>query len=78
LRQPSAGQGRVSGTFNLTHSEVPPTNRELFDSLAAAQDLGPLTYRGEIEGPTSPVSIDRLVHAGFRPTRTTAANVVIG
>jgi nucleoside-diphosphate-sugar epimerase len=63
---------RLVGTFNLTHAEVPASNRELFDRVGAAQGFGPLEFRDEIAGPCAPVSTDRLRSAGFVPSATRA------
>ena len=56
---------RLTGLFNLTHPELPPTNKVLFDQVGAAQDLPPLVYRDEIAAPTKPISVARLQGAGF-------------
>ncbi len=56
---------RLTGLFNLTHPEQPPTNAELFDAISASADLPPLVYRNEIAGPAAPVSVARLRDAGF-------------
>jgi len=56
---------RLTGLFNLTHPELPPTNAELFDAISASADLPPLVYRNEIAGPAAPVSVARLRDAGF-------------
>ena len=61
---------RLTGLFNLTHPEVPPTNKALFDSVGAAQDLPPLVYRDEIAAPTRPISVARLTGAGFTASRS--------
>lgn len=61
---------RLTGLFNLTHPEVPPTNAALFDSVGAAQDLPPLVYRDEIAAPTKPISVDRLATTGFTASRS--------
>jgi nucleoside-diphosphate-sugar epimerase len=56
---------RLVGTFNLTHSAVPASNRELFDAVGAAQALPGLEFRDEIAAPTRPISVQRLAEAGF-------------
>jgi len=68
---------RLTGVHNLTHPEVPPTNAELFDAISLAQGLPALVYRGEIAGPASPVSVDRLAAAGFVATTSYAAHPVL-
>ncbi|WP_122816851.1 NAD-dependent epimerase/dehydratase family protein [Nocardioides pantholopis] len=65
-----AVQQRLTGLFNLTHAEVPPTNATLFDTISAENDLPPLEYRGEIAGPTKPISVQRLIDSGFTPSRS--------
>lgn len=65
-----AVQDELSGVFNLTHAEVPPTNARLFDTLSADQGLPPLVYRNEIASPSSPISVDRLEATGFSATRS--------
>lgn len=60
----------LSGIFNLTHSEVPPTNARLFDTLSAQQGLPALEYRGEIASPSSPISVDRLTATGFKASQS--------
>ena len=61
---------RLTGLFNLTHPEVPPTNAALFDAVGAEQDLPTLTYRDEIAAPTRPISVARLEATGFTATRS--------
>ena len=61
---------RLTGLFNLTHPEVPPTNKALFDSVGAAQDLPALVYRDEIAAPTRPISVAKLETAGFTASRS--------
>jgi nucleoside-diphosphate-sugar epimerase len=56
----------VIGTFNLTHSEVPPRMAPYFDALSEIDGLPPLTYRNELRAPTVPVSVDALLATGFR------------
>ncbi len=58
------------GVFNLTHAEVPPTNSALFDRISAEQGLPSLEYRNEIAAPARPVSVNRLIGSGFRPSRS--------
>lgn len=65
-----AVENSLSGLFNLTHSEVPPTNARLFDTLSEQQGLPPLEYRGEIASPSSPISVERLAASGFRASRS--------
>lgn len=61
---------RLTGVFNLTHAEVPPTNAALFDALSAAAGKPPLVFRDEIAAPRRPVSVARLAAAGFTATRS--------
>ena len=61
---------RLTGLFNLTHVEVPPTNATLFDRLSAEIGKPALDYRDEIAAPTRPVSVQRLVSSGFTPSRS--------
>ena len=58
-------ESRITGVHNLTHAEVPPTNRALFDAISAAQGLPALVYRDEIAAPTRPISVARLADSGF-------------
>jgi nucleoside-diphosphate-sugar epimerase len=62
----------LHGTFNLTHGDTPATNRELFDRIGTSQGFDPLDFRDEIAAPSRPISIGRLVAAGFEPTHTEA------
>lgn len=55
----------LDGVFNLTHADVPATNRERFDAISAGLGFGPLTYRDELKAPGRPVSVCRLADAGF-------------
>jgi nucleoside-diphosphate-sugar epimerase len=55
----------LAGVFNLTHADVPATNRERFDAIGAELGLGSLTFRDELKAPAVPVSVDRLADAGF-------------
>jgi nucleoside-diphosphate-sugar epimerase len=63
-------ESRITGVHNLTHAEVPPTNKALFDAISAAQDLPALTYRDEIAAPTRPISVARLAESGFVTARS--------
>ena len=65
-------QSGLVGTFNLTHAEVPATNRELFDRVGEAQGLPPLEFRDEIAAPSRPISVDRLAETGFTTSATEA------
>ncbi|MCD9198606.1 NAD-dependent epimerase/dehydratase family protein [Aeromicrobium wangtongii] len=65
-----AVENDLSGVFNLTHAEVPPTNARLFDTLSAEQGLPPLEYRNEIASPSSPISVERLAATGFRASKS--------
>ncbi len=58
---------RLVGVHNLVGDDLPPTNQERFDAIAAEQGLSPLTYRGEIEGPAVRISNAKLHAAGFAP-----------
>lgn len=60
------------GTFNLTHAEVPASNRELFNRVGESQGLPPLEFRDEIAAPTKPISVSRLADAGFSVAETQA------
>lgn len=55
----------LTGTFNLVPSGVPGTNSEVFDGLAAEQGLPALEYRGEIPGPATAISNQKLLATGF-------------
>lgn len=61
---------RITGVYNLTHAEVPPTNAALFDSLSRAAGRPALVYRDEIAAPRRPVSVDKLTATGFTATRS--------
>lgn len=61
----------LSGVFNLTHREVPPSNRDVFDGIGHRLGLPPLWFRGELVAPSVPVSTERLASTGFRLERTT-------
>ena len=63
---------RLTGVYNLTHAEVPPTNQACFDAVSAELGLPALQYRGEVVGPARPISVERLAEAGFRPKFTVA------
>ena len=65
----------IVGTFNLTHPDVPASNRDLFDRVGAAQGLPPLEFRDEIAAPIRPISVSRLADAGFTVERTQAFTV---
>jgi nucleoside-diphosphate-sugar epimerase len=66
-------QHRPTGVHNLTHGEVPPSNRTVFDAVGAAQGYGPLEFRDELAAPGRPVSVERLAAAGFTTTHTVVA-----
>ena len=61
---------KINGIFNLTHHEVPPTNSKLFDTISAQKGLPALEYRDEIAGPTSPISVQKLIDTGFTPSKS--------
>jgi len=65
----------VSGVFNLTHEQVPPTNRELFDTIGTAMGFAPLTFRDEIASPARPISSRRITGTGFVLSATEAATL---
>lgn len=65
-----AASTEISGTFNLTHPQTPPTNAVLFDKLSAEQGLPALTYRNEIASPSRPISVARLAETGFSADRS--------
>jgi nucleoside-diphosphate-sugar epimerase len=56
---------KLTGTFNLTHEQVPPGNKTFFDAICEAIELPPLTFRNELLAPTKPVSTARLRAAGY-------------
>ena len=60
------------GTFNLTHAEMPDSNRTLFDRIGADQGFEPLEFRDEIAAPRKPISTARLADAGFELAHTEA------
>lgn len=55
----------LDGVFNLTHADVPVTNRECFDAIGAELGFGPLRFRDELKAPAVAISVDRLADAGF-------------
>lgn len=61
---------QLTGTYNLTHAEVPASNEERFNSIGAGIGLPPLVFRDEIEAPASPISVAALASAGFVTTNT--------
>lgn len=63
---------RLTGTYNLTHAEVPPTNGALFDAVSANLGFPPLVYRDELEGAAVPISIAALTATGFTLKHTVA------
>jgi nucleoside-diphosphate-sugar epimerase len=68
-------QNHLTGVFNLTHPEVPATNRELFDAIGAQQGHPPLEFRDEIAAPTRPIDTARLRAAGFDTSATAPTQV---
>lgn len=60
----------LTGAFNLTHTERPAANGDVFDGVSRKLGLPPLTYRGEIEAPVVPVSVARLTASGFTCSAT--------
>lgn len=67
---------RLTGLYNLTHPEVPPTNAAIFDALSAQQGLPPLTYRNEIAASAKPISVDKLTATGFTASRSYEADTM--
>jgi nucleoside-diphosphate-sugar epimerase len=63
-------EGRLTGVYNLTHEQVPATNRARFDGIGSELGLPPLVFRDELRGPARPVSVARLASTGFRTTAT--------
>ena len=61
---------RFTGTYNLTHAEVPPPMQPYFDALCELDGLPPLQYRNELKAPTKPVSVDALLATGFTLAHT--------
>jgi nucleoside-diphosphate-sugar epimerase len=62
----------LTGVYNLTHPEVPPSNAACFDGIGARLGLPAMEYRGELKGPAAPVSVDRLLSSGFTFEHTRA------
>ncbi len=62
----------TTGIFNLTHAELPPSNKQFFDAIGDAQGLPHLKYRNELLAPTKRVSTERLQKAGIKLTHTVA------
>jgi nucleoside-diphosphate-sugar epimerase len=60
----------LEGVYNLTHAEVPASNRERFDQISAEIGFGPLTYRDELKAPAAPISVARLAATGFTTQHT--------
>lgn len=60
----------LDGVFNLTHADVPATNRTRFDAISAELGLPPLTYRDELKSPAVPISVNRLAATGFVTKQT--------
>ena len=60
----------LDGLYNLTHADVPATNRARFDAISADLGFGPLTYRDELKAPARPISVERLAAAGFATSHT--------
>jgi len=58
------------GVFNLTHPEVPPAMKPMFDALGAKMGKEPLEYRNELLAPSKPVSVDALLGTGFTLSHT--------
>ena len=58
------------GVFNLTHPEVPPAMKPMFDALGAKMGKEPLEYRNELLAPSKPVAVDALLGTGFTLTHT--------
>jgi nucleoside-diphosphate-sugar epimerase len=56
---------KLTGIYNLTHAEVPPTNKQFFDAISAAIGVPNLSFRNELEAPTHPVSTERIRATGF-------------
>ncbi len=63
---------KTSGIFNLTHAEVPPSNKDFFDAIADAQGMAHLSFRNELLAPSKRVSTERLQQAGIVLTHTVA------
>ena len=61
---------RITGLYNLTHPEVPPTNAALFDAISLAQGKPALEYRDEIASPQRPISVAKLAATGFTAGRS--------
>ena len=56
---------RITGTFNLTHAEIPPPMQPYFDAMCELDGLPPLEYRNELKAPAKPVAVDALMRTGF-------------
>ena len=60
----------LEGVYNLTHADVPATNRARFGAISAELGFEGLTYRDELKAPARPISVERLAQAGFSTTPT--------
>ncbi|MFT5223037.1 MAG: nucleoside-diphosphate-sugar epimerase [Glaciecola sp.] len=64
----------LTGVFNLTHAEVPSTNADVFDTISEKLGKPAFVYRGEIQAPSAPISVQRLADTGFTTAHTAAAH----
>lgn len=63
----------LTGIFNVCSNDgVPPTNREVFDRLAAEQGLDPLQFADQIKAPMRKISSAKLHDTGFGLAHTQA------
>ena len=61
----------LTGVFNVCDdSAVPPTNKQIFDAICAAEDLPELTFLDQIKAPNRRISAGKLYATGWQVRRT--------
>jgi nucleoside-diphosphate-sugar epimerase len=57
----------LEGIYNVCDNDhLPPTNREVFDAICAAEGLAPLVFLDQVKAPLRRVSAGRLYDTGYR------------
>jgi len=67
---------KLTGIYNLTHPQVPPSNAAFFNQICAKLSLPDLHFRNELKGPSRSVSVDKLLGTGFQLQHTAPESLV--
>ena len=69
----------LCGLFNVCDNDsLPPTNRQVFDAICAAEGLPPLQFLNQIKAPLRKISAAKLYATGYRVTHPDPNAAAVG